>query len=81
MNLKTYFQDNRQVDMASALGVTPGAVNQWMSGEVVLSAERCIQIEEFTKGAVKCEELRPDIKWNVLRKRAKSAPATATAGA
>ena len=32
-----------------------------------MSAERCIQIEKATAGAVRCEQLRPDIDWAYLR--------------
>jgi len=67
MDLKTYFKSNRQVEFAKLLGVTPGAVNQWVNGSVVLTADRCIQIEKATGGAVRCEELRPDVAWEVLR--------------
>jgi len=70
MDLKTYFQTNSQADLAKAIGVTPGAVSQWVSGATEISAERCMEIEELTKGLVTCEELRPDAKWAVLRQQA-----------
>lgn len=53
-----------QKKLADSLGVTPGAVSQWRSGVPV---ERCIDIERITHGAVRCEELRPDIDWAYLR--------------
>lgn len=67
MDLKTYFKDRTQVDLARALGVTPGAVNQWVNGDVVVSEGRCIQIEAATNGMVRCEDLRPDVPWHVVR--------------
>lgn len=67
MDLKTYFLTNRQIDLAKALGVTPGAVNQWASGETTIKAERCIQIEKATLGQVRCEDMRPDVDWAYLR--------------
>ena len=67
MNLKTYLSDHKQVDLARELGVTQGAVHQWANGLSRVSAERCIQIEKATKGAVRCEDLRPDVDWSVLR--------------
>lgn len=67
MDLKTYFQNNSQVDLAKALGVTAGAVNQWVSGLSKVSAERCPAIEKATSGLVRCEDLRPDVQWDVLR--------------
>lgn len=51
--------------MAEALGVTPGAVSQWQEGKVPF--EHCIPIERMTNGAVRCEDLRPDIDWAYLR--------------
>ena len=53
--------------LAHAIGVTPPMVYQWASGLRQVPAERCIQIERATDGAVRCEELRPDIDWSVLR--------------
>jgi DNA-binding transcriptional regulator YdaS (Cro superfamily) len=67
MDLKTYFKTTTQDSLAKALGVTPGAVNQWVSGLTTVSAERCIQIEQATGGQVRCEDLRPDVAWEVLR--------------
>jgi DNA-binding transcriptional regulator YdaS (Cro superfamily) len=73
MDLKTYFQTNSQADLAKALGVTPGAVNQWVSGLTAVAADRCIQIEAATGGLVRCEDLRPDVAWSVLRGTEKQA--------
>ncbi len=52
---------------ARALGVTPQAVSFWLNGQRSLSAEQCIAIERETAGAVKVEELRPDVDWKVIR--------------
>lgn len=67
MNLKTYLSEHKQVDLARQLGVTQGAVHQWAVGLSRPSAERCIQIEKATAGAVRCEDLRPDVDWSYLR--------------
>ncbi len=56
-----------QAALARLIGVTPPTVNQWVSGHRQVPAERCPQIEKATLGAVKCEELRPDIDWAYLR--------------
>lgn len=53
--------------MASALGVTTALVYQWLSGHRRVAAERAVQIEALTKGQVRCEDLRPDVDWSVLR--------------
>lgn len=33
----------------------------------------CINIERESKGQVRCEELRPDVDWKVLRKSCRKA--------
>ncbi len=69
MNLKTYFKSSNQsqAELAKVLGVTPGAVNQWVNGLNAVAAERCPAIERATGGLVRCEDLRPDVQWSVLR--------------
>ena len=42
-------------------------VEHWVKTGVV-PAERCPAIEEATGGLVRCEDLRPDVRWDVLRK-------------
>jgi len=42
-------------------------VNQWATGRRPVPAEFCPKIERATSGAVRCEDLRPDIEWSVLR--------------
>lgn len=49
--------------LARQLGRTKGAVFQWQKERV--PAEVCPSIERLT--GVRCEELRPDIEWHVLR--------------
>lgn len=55
--------------LARALGVTKGAVWQWMEPARKVPADHCPAIERLTAGTVRCEELRPDIEWSVLRVR------------
>jgi DNA-binding transcriptional regulator YdaS (Cro superfamily) len=80
MDLKTYFKTNSQTEFARLIGVTAGAVNQWASGLTTVSAERCPQIEQVTQGLVRCEDLRPDVAWAVLR-QSPATPTAATEGA
>lgn len=40
-------------------------VQQWRKTRV--PAERCPTIERVTGGLVRCEDLRPDVEWGVLR--------------
>lgn len=53
--------------LATALGVTKGAVSQWKEAGRKVPAEHCPAIERLTSGRVRCESLRPDIAWDVLR--------------
>lgn len=55
------------VTLAGLIEVTPAAVGQWKSGERRVPAERCPLIERATGGVVRCEDLRPDVAWDVLR--------------
>lgn len=60
-----------QASLARAMGVQPPTVNQWAKGDRPVPAERCPQIEQLTDGGVKCEELRPDVNWAVLRAKSR----------
>ena len=56
-----------QSAMARLLGVKPPSVNEWIKGGRPVPAERCPAIEKATQGAVRCEDLRPDVDWAYLR--------------
>lgn len=56
-----------QVALAAALGVTKAAVGQWKLEDRKVPADHCPAIERLTAGAVRCEELRPDVDWAYLR--------------
>ena len=56
-----------QTNMARALCVKTPTVNQWVHGIRQVPAERCPAIERITAGAVRCEDLRPDVDWAYLR--------------
>jgi DNA-binding transcriptional regulator YdaS (Cro superfamily) len=52
--------------LSKALGVSSSMPHMWkLRGRI--PAEHCPGIERATRGLVKCEELRPDIDWAVLR--------------
>jgi DNA-binding transcriptional regulator YdaS (Cro superfamily) len=52
--------------LADLLGKSKQAANSWKKQ---VPAELCPLIEHHT--GVPCEELRPDVKWSVLRKKPK----------
>jgi len=56
-----------QAALARALEVKPPTVNQWVVGTRQVPAEKCPAIERVTGGQVRCEDLRPDVAWGVLR--------------
>lgn len=47
--------------LATAVGVSPGLVWQWLNGMRPIAADRCPAIEAAT--GVRCEDLRPDVEW------------------
>lgn len=64
-----------QKKLAAQLGIKQPTVSQWLRGERPVPAPRCPAIEQATDGAVRCEELRPDVAWDVLRTKPKKVPA------
>jgi DNA-binding transcriptional regulator YdaS (Cro superfamily) len=63
MDLSEYLSSKSQSqdEFAKQLGVTQGLVWQWLSARTRITAERALQIETETGGAVTRHELRPDI--------------------
>lgn len=55
-----------QKALADAIGVSSKTVWAWLNREAV-PAEYCPAIERATNGAVRCEDLRPDVDWAYLR--------------
>lgn len=56
--------------LARAIGVADSSPGMWKQRGRV-PAEHCPSIEKATNGLVACEELRPDVAWDVLRKKRK----------
>lgn len=54
-------QFQTQAAFAAAVGVKSPSVSEWMRRGVPL--ERCREVEAATSGAVRCEDLRPDVDW------------------
>jgi DNA-binding transcriptional regulator YdaS (Cro superfamily) len=49
--------------LAQALGVTPAAVSQWVSGIRMVPAERAAMVERQTGGEVTADALCPHVAW------------------
>jgi DNA-binding transcriptional regulator YdaS (Cro superfamily) len=61
--------------MAKRLGEKPQTVSAWSTrSKGRVPAEHCPSIELETDGRVTCEELRPDVKWWVVRVGVHGAP-------
>jgi DNA-binding transcriptional regulator YdaS (Cro superfamily) len=61
--------------MAAHFDVSDQTVSWWRKGErngrpVIFPAEYCPECERLTGGKVRCEELRPDVGWDILREQA-----------
>lgn len=56
-----------QAVLAREIGAAPAFVYQWATGRRSVPAEFCPKIERATHGAIRCEDLRPDVDWAVLR--------------
>lgn len=61
MDIQRYLEKNKlsQEEFAQKMGVTQGAVWQWINWGV--SAERAVAIEKKTRGAITRQDLRPDL--------------------
>jgi len=58
-----------QAALAKACGITQSSVSQYLLRQKRPSAEIALEIEAATGGAVRAEELRPDVSWHVIRDR------------
>jgi len=62
---------------ARLIGASQSRVSNWLMRGTPVPAEFCPLFELHTKRKVTCEEMRPDVKWYVLRDgpRSMNAPA------
>jgi DNA-binding transcriptional regulator YdaS (Cro superfamily) len=61
MKLTDYLKTTTQLELAKAIGVSQAMIAHWISGRHIVKAERALEIEAATRGAVTRHELRPDI--------------------
>ncbi len=52
---------------ASALGVSPQTVWNWLNRDQTVPAQHCPTIERLTGGKVVCEDFWPDSDWASIR--------------
>lgn len=61
--------------LAAAIGMSLSYLGQILTFRRPLPAKYCPLIERATQGKVRCEELRPDVEWAVLRQQPEPAEA------
>lgn len=71
MRKEQSLSQSRLAEMLTSAGfpATQALVSQWETGAVVLSAERAMQIQLVTAGAIRKESLRPDLPWTASETR------------
>lgn len=64
MDLTSYISaPERKASLAAAIGANPNYLYQVATGRRRASEALALSIESATSGAVTCEELRPDLRW------------------
>jgi DNA-binding transcriptional regulator YdaS (Cro superfamily) len=57
-----------QGEVAKALGVTQGLVNQWVLGRTRITAERALELVKLFEYKIRPEDLCREADWSVARK-------------
>lgn len=70
MSLSKYIHANKGngARLALELGISASYLSQMATGYRPVKPAFCPMIESLTGGLVRCEDLRPDIDWSVLRR-------------
>ncbi|MCL2298363.1 MAG: helix-turn-helix domain-containing protein [Proteobacteria bacterium] len=56
-----------QLDYARRCGTTAGYLRKAISVAQKLKLDLCVRLDRASAGAVRCEDLRPDVDWAYLR--------------
>lgn len=56
-----------QTATAEAMDCSQARISKLANGQSPITADIAIEIQMLTKGKVKASDLRPDIKWSVLK--------------
>lgn len=70
MKLKEYCEKQGRgtaIKLSRYLGCNSSFVYAWFRHDRPIPIHFCPRIENYTGGAVRCEELRPDVDWVALR--------------
>ena len=76
MTLSEYIKKHGRSGLAKALGTSEAYISQLAHGHRRITEGNAIRIEIATDGKVRCEDLRPDVEWGVLRAAPKRKRAT-----
>ncbi len=62
MDLLTFLkaERGRAKTLADVVGVSEATISEWANKKKSIALDHCPAIQDFTGGAVTCEELRPD---------------------
>jgi DNA-binding transcriptional regulator YdaS (Cro superfamily) len=63
----TQLQLDQRRHLAGRCGIGDAYLYQILSGRKLASPELCIVIERESSGAIRCEDLRPDVDWAYIR--------------
>ncbi len=58
-----------KTSMAESMGRPPTYLSRQLAGDRAFTVADCVAVEKYTHGAVRCEDLLPDIDWAYLRTR------------
>lgn len=61
--------------LARAIGRSPSYFSRQLAGSRSFNEADCIEIEKFTAGEVRCEDILPDVDWAFLRRQSQGAEA------
>lgn len=76
MELKTFLQGlqkPKREELAQRCSTSVKHLQNIAYGYKTAGEKLCIDLERESRGAVSCEELRPDVDWNFLRNTKKKA--------
>lgn len=57
-----------KAQLARAIGRHPSYFSRQLAGDRAFSENDCIEIEKYTNGEVRCEDILPDVDWAYLRR-------------
>ena len=69
MDIKSWItsERGRAKTLANGVGSTVAYIRHLAAGRKRCGESLAIEIEKFTSGDIRCEDLRPDIDWAYLR--------------